>query len=498
LRRLSAPGNLKKTPPATTSPKRIQVKRREPVSIAQPARKSVGREPLNYIAQGLEKWWKDYLGSLDRFLQSASGRNVHDLRVAIRRLNTAFDLIDRFNPDNMVRRARGKLKDELSALSSLRDAHVEMVRMRGYLKEFPEMKLFYEQLADKEAQQLKAVKKVKWKQDRRFVEISYNRALLRLNARRGTSSGENTRRIIEASMDVLLDNLSKRLDKVTQSNFASIHKVRLAFRPLRYTLEMVQPLLGLDRKQLRNASFLARLMGRIQDLDVLMKDLVESDWRKERGLAATVEVWLDLERQRLEKAQRFFRAVPKFSTIWKPIIHEQPEPTPAQSQTLYILRHGIAVNRGDPQYPLDSDRPLTIKGMRRMRQIANGMRRMRVAFDAILSSPYKRALETAFVVAREYGVGKDVQTIQALKAEVLPEEVIRTLLDKFSTCAQLLLVGHDPQLSALISTLTSGSAGSRPLLKKGGLCRLQVDGLQVGKCATLEWLLSPRQLMSIA
>ena len=325
-------------PPQAMPSKRTVVKTKRETTTVRPARKSVAAEPLNYIVQGMEKWWKDYVTSLDRFLQSASGRNVHDLRVAIRRLSTAFDLIDRFNPDNMVRRARGMLKDELSALSSLRDAHVEMVRMRGFLKELPEMKPFYDELTDKEAQQLKAVKKVSWKQDRKFVEVSYNRAVLRLNARRATSSGENTRRIIEASMDVLLDNLSKKLDKITQSNYASIHRVRLAFRPLRYTLEMVQPLLGLDRKQLRNAALLARLMGRIQDLDVLMKDLIESDWRKERGLAAVVEIWLSLERQKLEATQRFFRAVPKFSTLWKPIIHEQAGAVPIRSQTLKTKR----------------------------------------------------------------------------------------------------------------------------------------------------------------
>jgi len=62
----------------------------------------------------------------------------------------------------------------------------------------------------------------------------------------------------------------------------------------------------------------------------------------------------------------------------------------------------------------------------------------------------------------------------------------------------LLLVGHEPQLSALISTLTSGNASARPLLKKGGLCKLEVEKLQIGKCANLLWLLTPRQLISIA
>jgi phosphohistidine phosphatase len=123
---------------------------------------------------------------------------------------------------------------------------------------------------------------------------------------------------------------------------------------------------------------------------------------------------------------------------------------------------------------------------------------MGVGFDVILSSPYRRALETTFVVAREYGVGRAVQTSYALKPEVLPEEVIRTLVEKYSAYRRILLVGHEPQLSALVSTLTSGSAGARPLLKKGGLCKLHAGSLQIGKCATLLWLLTPRQMMNIA
>ena len=296
----------------------------------------------------------------------------------------------------------------------------------------------------------------------------------------------------------MFDNLSKKLEKVTPTDYASIHRVRLAFKPLRYTLELLQPLLGLDREQIRTATALARVMGRIQDLDVLMKDLVEFNWRKEKVLAAVVEIWLGLERQKAETTQRFLRAVPKFGSIWKPIIHEQAKAVSSQPKMLFLLRHGIAVTRGDPAYPLDSDRPLTAKGMKRMRRIANGMRRMRVGFDIILSSPFRRALETAFVVARDYGAGQAVQTSSALKPEVIPEEVIRTLQEKYSACRRVLLVGHEPQLSAFVSTLTSGSAGARPLLKKGSLCKLQADKLQIGKCATLVWLLTPRQLMNIA
>jgi phosphohistidine phosphatase len=373
-----------------------------------------------------------------------------------------------------------------------------MVRMREFLEHLPEAKPFYDELHKREVQQLKAVRKIGWKSDRKFIAISYNRAMVRLNARRTTSTGESARRIIEASIDVLFDNLSKKLENVTATDYASIHRVRLAFRPLRYTLEMVQPLLGLDEKQNRTTAMLARVMGQIQDLEVLMKDLVEFNWRKEKALAGVLEIWLGLEQQKTDTTQRFMRAIPKFGEIWKPIIYNQTKTANEQPKTLFILRHGITVTRGDPAYPLDSDRPLTSKGIKRLWRIASGMRRMQVRFDVLLSSPLRRALETAIIVGREYGAGEAVQTTPALKPEVLPEEVVRTLMTKYSTCGRILLVGHEPQLSALISTLTSGSAGARPLLKKGGLCRLQVRKLQVGKCATILWLLTPRQIMNLA
>ena len=454
-------------------------------------------DALSFVVQGLDTWRNDYLACLGRFQKSSSAGNVHDLRVAIRRLSTVLDLIDRFSPDNIVRRARARIEEQRSALSLLRDAHVEMVRMRRFLKELPEMKPFYDDLLRRESRNLRAAKKLNWKTDGKFIETAFNRAMLRLNARRASSSDESTRKIIEASIDVLFDNLSKKLERVIQTDYASIHRVRLAFKPLRYTLELLQPLLGVDRAKLKSAAVLARLMGQIQDLEVLMKDLVESNWRKENALSAIVEIWLELERQKEEATRRFFKAIPKFGTIWKPIIYDQSRVSPPRSKTLLILRHGIAVARGDPAYPLDSDRPLTNKGLKRMRRIADGMRRLHVGFELILSSPYKRALETAFAVARDYRAGQSVQSLHALKAEVLPEEVIRALMDKYTSFNRILLVGHEPQLSALVSTLTSGNASARPLLKKGGLCRLQIDRLEQGKCATLVWLLTPRQLLNI-
>ena len=475
-----------------------QPARRKFVPTIGQRRRSTGPDTLNFIIQALDKRWNEYLVCLKRYQDTASVKNVHDLRVSIRRLTTTIDLIDRFNPDNTVRQARIMLKRQLTELSFLRDVHVEMVKVRRFLKELPEMKEFYEELRSRENKYLKSAKKIPWKSDRKFVETAVNRAKIRLNARRSSTTVESSRKIIDAAIDVSFDNLSKKLENMTPADYSSIHRVRLAFKPVRYTLEMLQPVVGLDARQVRTATLLARLMGQIQDLEVLMKDLVEFKWKGDNVSGAVMEIWLELERRKIDATQRFLRSIPKFGNIWKPVIHEQTTVAPVASKTLFILRHGIAVIRGDASYPLDSDRPLTTKGMKRMRRIAKGMRRMKIGFDLLLTSPYRRALETAFVVGREYGAGEIIQTSQALRPEVLPEEVIRSLQEKYSPCRRLLLVGHEPQLSALISTLTSGNASARPLLKKGGLCKLEVERLQMGKCATLLWLLTPRQLVSIS
>ena len=59
---------------------------------------------------------------------------------------------------------------------------------------------------------------------------------------------------------------------------------------------------------------------------------------------------------------------------------------------------------------------------------------------------------------------------------------------------RVLLVGHEPNLSELISLLVSGDASLNLAMKKGGLCKLSAEALSPRRCATLEWLLTPKQM----
>jgi len=162
---------------------------------------------------------------------------------------------------------------------------------------------------------------------------------------------------------------------------------------------------------------------------------------------------------------------------------------------LYILRHAIAVERGTPGFKNDSERPLTKEGERKLRRIAKSMKRMELTFDWILTSPFVRAKRTADIMASVLGLQKRVDSRDELGADRNPRVFLAQLskLDKIPEST--IVVGHEPFLSELISLLITGSTSPCLTLKKAGLCKLSVEKLRVGRCATLQWLLTPRQLL---
>ena len=94
---------------------------------------------------------------------------------------------------------------------------------------------------------------------------------------------------------------------------------------------------------------------------------------------------------------------------------------------LSLLRHGIAADRGSPEYENDSERPLTPKGERRMRRIAKGIQASGLSYDLILSSPYLRAKQTAEIVAAGLSTPEGVILAETLTPEGNPRQLIETL-----------------------------------------------------------------------
>ena len=161
---------------------------------------------------------------------------------------------------------------------------------------------------------------------------------------------------------------------------------------------------------------------------------------------------------------------------------------------LFLLRHGIAVERGTAGFDKDADRPLTPKGERRLGRIADAMDALGLKFDLILSSPYARARQTAEIVADALGLKKKLEFSEDLTPGGNAKSLVASLNQRVPQPESVLLVGHEPFMSELIATLTSGDARVSIDFKKGGLCKLETETLRHARCATLAWLLTPRQM----
>jgi phosphohistidine phosphatase len=147
----------------------------------------------------------------------------------------------------------------------------------------------------------------------------------------------------------------------------------------------------------------------------------------------------------------------------------------------------------------DDQRPLTEEGIKRMRRALRGLRRILETPDRLFSSPLRRARQTADLLHEVYP-DLSVEEHAHLRPEDAPETTLGwliSLLAAHPNLQRIVLVGHEPHLSALLALLTLGDAecGSLPL-KKGGIAILNLNGLHPGGAELLA-LLPPRVLRAL-
>jgi len=164
---------------------------------------------------------------------------------------------------------------------------------------------------------------------------------------------------------------------------------------------------------------------------------------------------------------------------------------------IYLIRHSNAVEQGVAEYQDDSRRPLTEKGRDKMKEIASALRKLGVNPDLIVSSPYLRARETAGILAKVLKYERELLFNDSLVPTGTPNEIIGEINEKYNV-GELMLVGHEPCLSILISTLTAGNPDLAIDLKKAGVCCLTADDLHIDRRAVLEWLLPPKILIALS
>jgi phosphohistidine phosphatase len=157
---------------------------------------------------------------------------------------------------------------------------------------------------------------------------------------------------------------------------------------------------------------------------------------------------------------------------------------------LLVLRHGEA-GRSSP-LPGDSKRSLTAEGKQEIEDLSNGLKSLDVKFDYILTSPLLRAKNTAEIVAKSLKFKGKIEELDALKPEGNKLEFY-SILSKLKQDSMVLVVGHEPYLSEMISEAISQS-DCRINLKKAGLARIRVLSTTLKIKGELRWLLTPKHL----
>jgi phosphohistidine phosphatase len=155
---------------------------------------------------------------------------------------------------------------------------------------------------------------------------------------------------------------------------------------------------------------------------------------------------------------------------------------------IYLLRHGIA--EASSASGADADRELTDEGREKVRSVAKAAARAGVAPSLVITSPYRRALETARIAVEALKYPGELVRSNALTPASDPSAVwdeIRTHRDE----AAILLVGHEPLFSSLSAYLL-GAPGLDVDFKKGAILAVEISGFGPRPQGVLRWMLTAR------
>ncbi len=260
-----------------------------------------------------------FLAQLARCQKRANEPAIHDLRVAIRRLIATLRLADVVLPDEAITKHRRMLRSTLREFNALRDVHISLLAMNDLQRRIPPASSYVKVLRLRErtvlrdaARQLKLVKT-------RGIETAITeiqQSLLKISA---------DPILRPAARTMMLGAYAQSFSRVVRARQAvraddpsTIHRLRVAFKRLRYMSEVLQPLLPwLNARRRKAMHAYQTAMGEIQDLEVLtggVRAFASSMPLTSRLSMLTVQEALFLRRK--EKIDAFLRTADAVEMFW--------------------------------------------------------------------------------------------------------------------------------------------------------------------------------------
>jgi phosphohistidine phosphatase len=157
---------------------------------------------------------------------------------------------------------------------------------------------------------------------------------------------------------------------------------------------------------------------------------------------------------------------------------------------LYIVRHGIAIDREDPKCPPEAERYLTEEGIERTRQVAKGIASLGAHADLMVSSPLVRATQTAVIFAKALDYPEDkIRHTESLLPGAEPAALLRELARE-KNASSVFCFGHAPHVDGLLAAAV-GAHRHITAMKKAGVAFVELKRISPPN-GQLVWLVTPK------
>ena len=265
-----------------------------------------------FLIEALEERWKNYRAELKRCRAEFSNEAVHDLRSAARRMVAFIRLLNSISTRPRLQKLRRAFKDQLDEFDDLRDTQVILAEISETLQELPQLEPFQDHLQGIEKKLLKTLRK-----KLKIIDLfEVSKRIRRMRESLKTEPDPELVLQIFQTVDEAFLVTKRRLTWVNAAQATSIHRVRLAFKTLRYMIEIVHPLLpAFPAQNLKQMHDYQSLMGEIQDVEVIMQALADAPVHALSFDPAPVRRYY--ERRHAEAISAYLACMDQFDTFWR-------------------------------------------------------------------------------------------------------------------------------------------------------------------------------------
>jgi CHAD domain-containing protein len=275
--------------------------------------------PLEILLEAFDARWKKYRKELRRCGKECSEESVHDLRVATRRLVGWIDIVQLTMPDKRLQKVRQVLKKQFDRLSPLRDIQVQILSINGMISRYPQLEPFLTILLLREQRLLKSIARVVAGAETRTMSGVFTSVRRTIRSRLALPAVRHA--LLTALQGAAASAFTRTVDslkKTRPDDTTSIHHLRVTFKKFRYMLEMLAPLLGVTKEQVKAMNAYQDRMGDVQDIEVLVSNVNAFALRRRRvRTRSLLPVHQELARQRAARIEAFMRSADDLLTFWE-------------------------------------------------------------------------------------------------------------------------------------------------------------------------------------